>query len=333
VNKNQPAILNEHNSENITVLGKFNHDLDDALYDINEKPLGPLDVCSEDLSHIEPRVMPTYNFARFANDSITIQQLVKLGVELYKLEADRDVVEMILSLDFDKDIKPYIRFLNDCGVPPENLGKFITNNPKIFKEDLDDLHTRIRYLMAHHFSPDMVQKIINSNPFWLSFKIKDIDRRLGYFQHHFKLNGHRVRLLAVKCPRLITYQMKHLMENTFAVREEMGFDKEQTQLLLMRVPRLWMNARSKIMNSFDYAHNVMKLSHEILVNQPQILTCRKIRLQQRHSFLTELKKTQYDPTKPLYVSPLDIVSGNDIKFCKNVAKASINTYNMFLKSI
>jgi hypothetical protein len=37
-----------------------------------------------------------------------------------------------------------------------------------------------------------------------------IDQRLGHFQKTFKLTGNEVRNLAVKRPRLITYDMAHI---------------------------------------------------------------------------------------------------------------------------
>lgn len=77
----------------------------------------------------------------------------------------------------------------------------------------------------------------------------------------------------------------------------------------------------------------MRLSHEILSQQPCILSCRKSRLEARHQFLVHIKKAQYDPLKPLYVSPKDIVSGMDSEFCANIAKTTILTYNDFLKTL
>lgn len=86
------------------------------------------------------------------------------------------------------------------------------------------------------------------------------------------------------------------------------------------------------MKVFDYAHNEMQLSRDVIVQMPQILLCRPNRLEQRHMFLVELKRAQYDPTKPMYVSPQTLVSGTDVEFCSNIAKTSIDIYNTFLKT-
>lgn len=87
-----------------------------------------------------------------------------------------------------------------------------------------------------------------------------------------------------------------------------------------------------MVKSFDYAHNVMKLSHKTIALHPLILLCRQHRLKRRHEFLAHLQRDQYDPSKPLYVSPKALVTGKDVDFCTNVAKCSIHTYNLFLKS-
>ncbi|CAL7944005.1 unnamed protein product [Xylocopa violacea] len=318
--------------QSMQLLERDAHKFDDALEDIDEKLPGPLDPCDEDLSHIGPNLTPTYNFVKFADQSQTIQQLVKLGVELYKLERDKEVVKMFRSLDFDRDMKPHIQFLHDCGIKPENLGHFITRNPKIFKEDMDDLHTRIRYLRAHNFTPEMIETIISRHPPWLSFPTKNIDLRLSYFQHNFELNGYQVRCLTTKCPKLITYDMRRVKVSTFAVKEEMGFNKDEIKQVLLKAPRVWIRSKVKVVQSFDYLHNTMKLSHVVISQQPQVLLCRRSRLANRHKFLVELKRDQYDPTKPLYVSPLSLVESSDIEFCNQIAKASIHVYNEFLKS-
>ena len=87
---------------------------------------------------------------------------------------------------------------------------------------------------------EQIQLIITKNPFWLNFNTKRIDRRLGFFQKNFELTGNDVRFLTTKQPNLITYNMEHIRENTFAVKEEMGFDKDETKCLLLSKPKLWM---------------------------------------------------------------------------------------------
>ncbi|EFN76111.1 transcription termination factor 3, mitochondrial-like [Harpegnathos saltator] len=309
--------------------------VDNFLDDDDEKSITlpkPLDVYTEDLSDIGPYLTSTFSFAKYANKSRIIQELVKLGVELYKLESKEGMVQYILGLDFDRDVKPYITFLYDCGVPADYLGHFITKNPYIFKEDIDDLHTRIRYLRAHEFNINMIKTIICKNPRWLLHSTKDIDGRLSYFQTNFKLKGNEVRIFTVKGPKVVTYHMMHIMANTFSIKQDMEFNDKQMKQLLLRMPRLWVKNRERLIRIFEYVHDEMKLSHDLIVQSPHILLCRKNRLQQRHMFLVEMKKANYDPSKPLYVSPRALVSGTDVDFCRNIAKTSIDVYNEFLKT-
>lgn len=64
----------------------------------------------------------------------------------------------------------FFRFLHDLGVPSDELGAFITKNPWIFKEDLDDLQVRVNYLQSKKFSAEMIARIVRRNPCWLSFR-------------------------------------------------------------------------------------------------------------------------------------------------------------------
>lgn len=94
----------------------------------------------------------------------------------------------------------------------------------------------------------------------------------------------------------------------------------------------FISAKTEVVKTFDYLHNEMKISHTFISRESKILICRKSRLERRHKFLVELKRNQYDPTKPLYVSLSNLISGTDIDFCEKIAKVSIKIYNNFLKS-
>lgn len=80
-------------------------------------------------------------------------------------------------------------------------------------------------------------------------------------------------------------------------------------------------------------HTQMNIPLETIAETPEVLTCRKHRLKQRHLFLEKLGKLQFDPTKPNYISILDIVSHTDEYFATEIAKSSIHTFNAFLKTL
>ena len=91
---------------------------------------------TEILDQISPTIPLSFNLAAFANKSETIQMLIKLGVDLAYIEKRfTETAEWLLKLDFETDVKPYIRFLVDNGVKPTDLGYFITKNPWIFGQN------------------------------------------------------------------------------------------------------------------------------------------------------------------------------------------------------
>lgn len=160
------------------VTPKSNYDLLDTRVisndNIDSKELEPepsvLEPCREDISHVAPYLKPSFNFAAYVNKSETLQKLVHLGVELYKLEKKPDIAQFILQLDFERDLKKHIIFLTDLGLQTEDLGKFITKNPLIFKEDLDNLEVRINYLKYKKFNNEMILRIVQDAPTWLNFR-------------------------------------------------------------------------------------------------------------------------------------------------------------------
>lgn len=194
-------------------------------------------------SEITPYTKPSFNLAAYVNKSETLQQLIKLGVDLNLIEKRKGLGQYILKLDFDNDIRNHLIFLNDIGVNSSLFGEIITKNPLIFKESIENFQIRMNYLESKKFTTNQIIRIIEKNPFWLMFTTKRIDSRLGFFQKTFKLNGDELRLVAVKQPKLITYQMEHIRKNTFSIKEEMGFDEDETKCLLLKKPRLWMMSK------------------------------------------------------------------------------------------
>uniref|UniRef100_A0A1A9V453 Transcription termination factor 3, mitochondrial n=1 Tax=Glossina austeni TaxID=7395 RepID=A0A1A9V453_GLOAU len=277
-------------------------------------------------------LLATYNLAAYVNKSDTLQQFLKLGVDLNHIERKKGLPEFVLRLRFEEDVSPYLLFLKDQNVPAERLGEFITKNPLIFKVHLDDLQTRVNYLNAKKFSKAQIERILTSNPYWLMFSTRRIDRRLEFFQKEFRLAGADVRFLASKLPKLITHNMDHIQKATFCIREEMGFNKDEIKCLLLAKPRLWILKTDDLVERFAYAHQEMNLSHQLILKVTQILTSREFRLRERHEFLKMLGRAQYDPERDLYISPKSLVEGNNYYFVRNIAKSDMETFELFLKT-
>lgn len=138
---------------------------------------------SKDLyASVAPALRPTFNFAAYVNNSETLQQLIKLGVDLTKIERRRGLPEFVLKLDFEKDMKNHIQFLHqECGIPMESFGNVLTKNPLIFKESLLDLETRVNYLRSKLFKPMEIARIAELNPYWLMYGVHCSGFKLIHF--------------------------------------------------------------------------------------------------------------------------------------------------------
>ncbi|KAJ8726294.1 hypothetical protein PYW07_000992 [Mythimna separata] len=287
---------------------------------------------SEDLSTITPYFPNTFNLAAYVNQSDTLKNLVNLNVNLSKIEKKPFIVDKILKLDFEKDMKSHIIFLNDF-VGMEEIGNFITKNPMILCEPLEDLQVRVNYLYSKGFKGDQINRIISKNPFWLMFSTIRIDDRLGFYQKCLTLCGREVRDLAVKQPKLITYNLHAVKCNLFVIKEEMGFEDNEVKEIVLNKPKLLMLNQRNLLERFNFIHNEMKISHQTILKTPEILMCRKFRIKQRHLFLEKLGRSQYNPKKENYVPIKSLIEDTDTEFCRNIAKCSVDDFNTFLKTL
>ncbi|XP_047515610.1 transcription termination factor 3, mitochondrial [Pieris napi] len=297
---------------------------------LNDKSV--FDRHDDDLSELASNHSQSFNLAAYVNTSDTLQKLMKLNVNLAKIEKKPYIVEKILKLDFEKNIKNHIFFLKDY-VENESLGNFLTKNPMILCQDIADLEVRINYLQSKHFYSQDIIRIISKNPFWLMFNTEKIDRRLGYFQNTFALTGNEVRFLATKQPRIITYNLHHISTNTFVIKEEFGFNDGEIKDLLLEKPKIWMMNQRSLLERFNYIHNVMKITHEDIKENATILTYRNFIIKQRHLFLEKLGRAQYNKKKANYVPLAELCSGTDVEFCIKYAKCSVEDFNIFLKTM
>lgn len=203
-----------------------------------------LDIVEDENSvDAEPRVGMTFNLAAYAPKSPTLQALVKLGVNLYKIERRKGLAKYLINLDFEKDMKEHIYYLTkEIGLETDALSAFLTKNPLIFKTNIDDLRCRINYLESKRFQPGEITHIIERNPFWLMFSTERIDKRLGFFQREFELTGNQVRRLTVSSPTIITFNLGRIRELTFSVREELELERDETRQLLLKCPQIWLTS-------------------------------------------------------------------------------------------
>lgn len=298
---------------------------------------GPLDVVSlddESVNEIEP-LLPhfSFNLARYANDNQVIKNLVDLGVSVWKFDRDSEVSQLLLRLDWERDVEPYLDFLQNVGIEREVQAKIIGLNPRVLKEKLCDLESKRDYFITKLFQPTDLAPMFVESPLLLSMSVRQIDDKLGWLQKKFRLTGNEIRDLISRRSWLIT-KNRHQMELThLGLRCECGFTGQEEKAILMRHPRVMLTERQTVVAAFDYLHRKVGYSHVLLSKQPEALEAWVSRLEPRHLFLRRLKLDQFDPTKPLYVSPSNLAATTSEQFCADVARVPLSTYTRFLKTL
>uniref|UniRef100_A0A8I5N0L4 Transcription termination factor 3, mitochondrial n=1 Tax=Papio anubis TaxID=9555 RepID=A0A8I5N0L4_PAPAN len=261
------------------------------------------------------------------------QKVEEPGVDLSKIEKHAEAANLLLRLDFEKDIKQMLLFLKDVGIEDNQLGAFLTKNHAIFSEDLENLKIRVAYLLSKNFSKADVAQMVRKAPFLLNFSVERLDNRLGFFQKELELSVKKTRDLVVRLPRLLTGSLEPVKENMKVYRLELGFKHNEIQHMITRIPKMLTANKRKLTETFDFVHNVMSIPHHIIVKFPQVFNTRLFKIKERHLFLTYLGRAQYDPAKPNYISLDKLVSIPDEIFCEEIAKASVQDFDKFLKTL
>ncbi|XP_014668790.1 PREDICTED: transcription termination factor 3, mitochondrial-like [Priapulus caudatus] len=322
--ENLPSLREKSNGVKLDV-GEVDIDLDELVDRLPKQEL--------DLSEIRPVLKTSFTLAAYVNESTCLQHLVKMGVDLHKCEKTKGAADLLVALDFEKDVKVYIQFLSDIGLTGMETGAFISQNPLILKEDLDDLQIRLNYFHSKKFTTEAITRIAIVAPRVLSMTTRQIDGKLGYIQKDFHLSGNEVRSVVTTAPKILLWPVEKIKVLRFTVQEECGFSKLEMKQMLLLNPKIWMTGNHQFKLKFDYLHNTMGISHSKLVQWPNILHSRQFIVKQRHLFLSFLGRNQYDHTKPNYVSLKALVSGTDGKFCSNIAKVSLEEFHVFLKTL
>uniref|UniRef100_A0A8D0BKK9 Transcription termination factor 3, mitochondrial n=1 Tax=Salvator merianae TaxID=96440 RepID=A0A8D0BKK9_SALMN len=300
-------------------------------------PLSALEKISEDeaLQIIAQPPLPFESFTLqdYVDHSETLQKLVLLGVDLSKVEKCQGAGQFIIKLDFEKDIQKILLFLKDVGLEDKQLGPFLTKNPYILRADVEDLETRVAYLKSKKFSEEAITQIISGAPYLLLFSVERLDNRLGFFQNELGLNAQKIRNIVTRLPRLLTGSLEPIKENLKVYELELGFSKNEIRHIVHRIPKNLSVNKKKLTETFDYLHNVMGIPHSIMVHFPQVFNSKLLRIKERHLFLKYLGRAQYDPKEPSYISLEKLVALPDGVFCAEVAKATAEDFQIFLKTL
>ena len=162
------------------------------------------------IKSIQPELPPTFNLATYANHLDIIKHLVKLGVNIQRLERDREVAKYLITLDFEKHVMPYLHFLVRCGLRRDDLGNFLTENFKVLQENLENLQKRYDYYRKMKFSKKQITEMMLVYPKMINYPIDIVDAKLGYLQRYLKLKPVFVRQMLYNCPSILKTDRVHL---------------------------------------------------------------------------------------------------------------------------
>ena len=194
-NKADNQLTKLTNEDELSILKQKNCGLDlDPNTEIMERDF---------IRSIQPELPATFNLATYANHLDIIKQLVKLNVELYKIERDRELTKYLIRLDFNKDCIPILNFLIRCGFKRSELGRFLTKNFRIFQENLENLDKRIAYYEKMKFTKKEILEMMIDYPELISYSIESVDAKLGYIQRYLQLKPIFIRKMLLNCPRIL----------------------------------------------------------------------------------------------------------------------------------
>ncbi|XP_054756723.2 transcription termination factor 3, mitochondrial-like [Lytechinus pictus] len=279
-----------------------------------------------------PLMPETYALASYVDHSETLQKLVRMGVDLSKVESRKGVATMLMKMDFDRDIKDKLSFLHHTGVPGEQLGSFVTKNPFILGEDVRNLEARVHYLHQKGFSETAISQIVCRAPYFLNFSVERIDNKLGYFQQLLSFSDSKVREIITRCPKLVTMKVSRPKENLFVLEFQCGFSKVALRSMVLKEPAMMLRGKHRLISTFDYLHNVLEIPHKTFLKSPEIFLGQVNRVKDRHKYLTLLGRNKYDPKEPGYVPLMSMFKLPDEAFCKDIARTSLGEYERFLKT-
>ncbi|XP_041811682.1 transcription termination factor 3, mitochondrial [Chelmon rostratus] len=282
-----------------------------------------------------PSAMPpaSISLRDYVDQSETLSKLVQLGVNLWKLEQRPNVGSMLLRLNFNTDVAPRLLFLKDIGVEDSCFGYIITHNPFILTENLENLQARVNYLKSKKFSSETVASMVSRAPYLLNFSVKRLDNRLGFYQQQLSLSASNTRNVVARLPRLLCGSLEPVKENLKVCEIELGFKQNEIQHIVIAVPKVLTANKRKLIQIFDFLHNIMKVPHHLICKFPQVLNTKYLRIKERHLFLEYLGKAQYDPSLPNYISLDRLVSLPDETFCTELALATLEDFYLFQKTL
>ncbi|OWF34948.1 transcription termination factor 3, mitochondrial-like [Mizuhopecten yessoensis] len=280
---------------------------------------------------IPPIKVDSYNLAPFVAKSDVLRFLLHLKVNLAKIESKPNVANSLVKLNMEQDVVPTMLFLKDAGIPDAKLGKVIGIHPYIF-EEIDKAKLVVEFLQLKKFKKETIAHMIVGAPPILGLKVLTIDERIGTYQKFFNLTGDQARDVMARVPRLLLNRPNELKE-TIEVFRGYEFSDQQLKKILLKCPSVFKRPKeTNLEHRLEYLLTDIPMDQNTIAEFGYILLYPSNPIKERHQFLLELGRAQYDPTKESYISPTDLVCTPELKFCK-LARTTPAVFKAFKKTL
>lgn len=293
----------------------------------------PLDVSTLPPSH-------SRSLAPYANHVPLLRVLVDVGVDLFEIECKFPAVPRHLLRLTYPEARTKIRWLVSIGFTPETLGDYLTRNPFVLLQNLDDMKARVNYLESIKFTRKEIFKLVSEFRFWLNIDVKSTEKRLDTVTGMFGLRKSMMRMVLVKEPRLLMFGLGPIKRIWDLLTKEFGLSPEQVKNMLLEDPRLFIMDSRILIANFGYASRVMGIAPAALALTPLILRVAPHALRSRHEFLRTLGRARYAETQPVgkglapneIVSLTDLLLASDAEFAERAAKVTAASYDIYLRT-
>jgi hypothetical protein len=289
---------------------------------------------NDHIKHMSPSLRPfTFDLAYLINQSETLKRFITMGVDVYRWNQPNEKARYILKLDFERDCLAHIVFLNELAIRNRDLSDFLSYNPWIFKETIDDLRVRTNYLTSRGLSSDSISQICKRAPYLLNLSTKILENKFTWFMKKFRLSNEKCNEALIRVPKLFTLPLNEINNTYSQMNQKLDFQHEDLQSIFQVYPKLFIYDYKLIELNFDFLFNEMQLDRARFIEYPPILKQSFQQLRTRCLYLKYLRRQQFDPTKPNYVSLKDLCMKTNDLFCQRVAKTSLQKYLNFMKTL
>jgi len=256
-----------------------------------------------------------------------------MGVDVYRWNQPNVKAKYILTLNFERDCIQHLVFLNELGIKNKDLAQFLSYNPWIFKETIEDLNVRINYLESKGFNQENIRNILIRAPFLLNLSTKMLETKLNWFRNKFHLINNEIHDFVIRAPKLLSLPLQDISNTYFNMHTKLNFEYLELNKLFKQYPKLFIYDYKLIELNFDFLYNEMNISRQRLIDYPPILKQSFQQLRTRCLYLKYLNRQQFDPTKPNFISLKDLCLKTNDLFCQYVTKTSIQHYLNFMKTL